>query len=190
MEHMRGKMLVSYSRVSTTDQVASIEAQQAELTSAGAEKSFVETVSAVASRPQLEAALEYLREGDVLVVKSLDRLARSVIHLLQIQARLEAKNCSLKILTMNLDTSSPTGRFFLQVMGSVAEFERTLMLERQKIGIAKAKVAGKYKGRKPTARTKKFEVQKLYHEGLGPVAIAKAVGISRASVYRCLAAYR
>ena len=75
-------------------------------------------------------------------------------------------------------------------MGSVAEFERTLMLERQKIGIAKAKAAGKYKGRKPTARTKKFEVQKLFHEGLGPVAIAKALGISRASVYRCLASIR
>src|SRR5262249_38182190 len=140
------KMLVSYSRVSTTDQVASIEAQQEELKAAGAEKSFVETASAIASRPQLEAALEYLREGDVLVVKSLDRLARSVIHLLQIQTRLEVKKCSLKILNMNLDTSTSTGRFFLQIMGSVAEFERTMMLERQKIGIAKAKAAGKYKG--------------------------------------------
>jgi DNA invertase Pin-like site-specific DNA recombinase len=183
-------MLVSYSRVSTIDQVASIEAQQAELKSAGSEKSFVETVSAVASRPQLEAALEYLREGDVLVVKSLDRLARSVIHLLQIQARLEAKKCSLKILNMNLDTSTSTGRFFLQIMGSVAEFERTMMLERQRIGIAKAKAAGKYKGRKPTARAKKIQVEKLYHEGMGPVAIAKALGISRASVYRCLVRYR
>ena len=99
--------------------------------------------------------MEFVREGDVLVVKSLDRLARSVIHLLQIQARLEAKGCSLKIMDLGLDTSDSTGRFFLQIMGSVAEFERTMMLERQKIGIAKAKAAGKYKGRKPTARTKK-----------------------------------
>src|SRR5262245_54721793 len=180
-------MIVGYARTSTIEQQASVEAQQADLRALGCEKIFAEQVSSVASRLQLEAALDFVREGDVLVVKSLDRLARSVIHLLQIQARLEVKQCSLRILNMNLDTSTSTGRFFLQIMGSVAEFERAMMLERQKIGIAKAKAAGKYKGRKPTARSRKAEVQKLWHEGMGPVAISKVLGISRSSVYRCLA---
>jgi DNA invertase Pin-like site-specific DNA recombinase len=179
-------VIVGYARTSTIEQQASVEAQEADLRALGCEKIFAEQVSSVASRPQLEAALEFVREGDVLVVKSLDRLARSVIHMLQIQARLEAKSCSLRILDMNLDTSTSTGRFFLQIMGSVAEFERAMMLERQKIGIAKAKAAGKYKGRKPTARSKKVEVQRMWHLGMGPGAIAKSLGISRSSVYRCL----
>ncbi len=113
-----------------------------------------EQVSSVAERPQLEAALDFVREGDVFVVTKLDRLARSVANMLEIVARLERKGVALRILNLGLDTSTPTGRLMLTVMGGVAEFERSMMLERQREGIAKAKAEGVYRGRKPTARAK------------------------------------
>jgi DNA invertase Pin-like site-specific DNA recombinase len=179
-------MLVGYARVSTLEQVASIEAQEVELGSIGCQKVFTERISSIESRPQLEAALDFVREGDCLVVSKLDRLARSVIHLCGIVQRLELKNVGLRILNINLDTSTATGRLMLNMLAAVAEFERQMLLERQKVGIAKARVQGRYKGRKPTARAKREEVRKLWHEGLGPVTIARQLKISRASVYRCL----
>ena len=109
-------------------------------------------MSSVAQRPQLEAALDYLRDGDVLVITKLDRLARSVADLVAIGERLEAKGVALKVLDQAIDTSTPTGRLMFNMLGSIAQFERELMLERQREGIARAKAAGKYKGRKPTAR--------------------------------------
>jgi DNA invertase Pin-like site-specific DNA recombinase len=147
-------------------------------------------VSSVAAREQLEAALSYIRKGDVLVVTKLDRLARSMRDLLDTVARIEAKGASLRIMNMtgggNLDTASPTAKLQLQVLGAVAEFERAMMLERQREGIAKAKADGKYKGRAPTARAKSDEVRKLRSEGLGATEIAERLGIGRASVYRVL----
>ena len=101
---------------------------------------------------------------------------------------LEASGASLRVLNMGLDTASPTGKLVLNVLGSMAQFERELMLERQREGIAKAKAEGKYKGRKPTARAKGSEVKRLKLEGVGPSLIARQLGISRASVYRLLAA--
>jgi DNA invertase Pin-like site-specific DNA recombinase len=104
-------------------------------------------------------------------------------------ARLDAKGVALHVMSMGgaaLDTGEPTGRMMLTMLGAVAEFERTLMLERQREGIAKAKGEGRYKGRKPTARAKADEVRRLHGQGVRPTEIATRLGIGRASVYRVL----
>lgn len=184
-------MLVGYARVSTVEQDAGFEAQKRDLKAAGCEKVFEEKVSSVAKRDKLDAALEFVREGDVLIVKKLDRLARSVAHLCQIVAQLEAKGCALRILDINLDTSTPTGKLMLNLLGSIGQFEREIMLERQREGIAKAKDDGKYKGRAPTARAKTDDVLRLAKEaegrGMTRAQIAKELKISPASLYRILA---
>lgn len=181
-------MLVGYARTSTLDQTASIEAQDRDLSAAGCQKVFREQVSSVdvANRIQLSAALDYIREGDVLVVTKLDRLARSVSHLLEVLKVIESKGASLRIMDMGIDTSTPTGRLMLTVLGGIAEFERAIMLERQREGIAKAKAEGKYNGRKPTAKAKAAEVLALKARGMGATAIAAELGMGRASVYRIL----
>lgn len=181
--------VVGYARTSTVDQEAGLEAQQRDLAAAGCGKVFSEQASSIGKRVQLAAALDYLREGDVLVVTKPDRLARSVADLLGIIATLDSKGVALRILSMGdqvVDTGTPTGRLTLTMLGAVAEFERALMLERQREGIAKAKGAGKYTGRKPTARAKASDVQRLHAEGVRPAEIAKRLGISRASAYRML----
>ncbi|MFT3687804.1 recombinase family protein [Paenirhodobacter sp.] len=119
------------------------------LRNAGVPKDVREQASAAGHRSQLNACLDYVREGDVLVVTALDRLARSIHHLSGIVRTLETKGVSLRILNLGVDTSTPTGRLMLTLLGGVAQFEREVMLERQREGIAKAKEAGKYKGRKP-----------------------------------------
>lgn len=140
----------------------------------------------VVKREALAEAISFARPGDTLVVTKLDRLARSVAHLVDVLAQLEGKGVALRILAMGIDTSTPTGKLMLTVLGGVAEFEREIMLERQREGIAKAKAAGKYKGRAPTARAQAEEVLKLRDEGVGGTEIAKRLGIGRASVYRVL----
>lgn len=181
-------MLVGYARTSTIDQSAGLSAQQMELTEVGCEKIFEEQVSSVdiKARLKLADALEFIRQGDTLVVTKLDRLARSVHHLLEILERISMKGADLRILNLGMDTSTPTGKLMLTVLGSIAEFEREIMLERQREGIARAKAQGKYRGRKPTARAQSDSVIQLTKDGQGPTAVAKKVGISRASVYRIL----
>jgi DNA invertase Pin-like site-specific DNA recombinase len=181
-------MQIGYARSSTIDQEAGYQAQIKTLTAAGCDKIFQEQVSSVAHREQLEAALDYAREGDALVVTKLDRLARSVAHLVAIGERLDAKGVSLKVLEQSIDTSTPTGRLMFNMLGAIAQFERELMLERQREGVAKAKAEGKYKGRAPTARAKASEVRRLHSESIGGTEIAKRLRISRASVYRLLKA--
>ena len=182
-------MIVGYARTSTIDQTAGLEAQERELRDAGCDKLFVEQVSSVdvRARDRLAEALDYVRDGDTLVVTKLDRLARSVAHLLEVLEALTAKGASLRILSMGIDTGTATGKLMLTLLGGVAEFERSIMLERQREGIAKAKAAGKYKGRKPTAMAKSDDVLALKAKGMKPNDIAKEVGIGRASVYRILA---
>jgi len=177
-------MIIGYARTSTSDQVAGFEAQIAELTQAGADRIFQEQVSSVSKRDQLEAALDFLRDDDQLMVTRLDRLARSVADLLAILSRIKERNASLRILAMNLDTESATGKLMISILGSVAEFEREIMLERQREGIAKAKAAGKYKGRAPTARQKADRVLELLATGMTQRAVATELGISRSSVQR------
>jgi DNA invertase Pin-like site-specific DNA recombinase len=179
---------VGYGRTSTFDQQAGLDAQLRDLTAAGVEKIFSEQVSAIGKRPQLEMVLDFLREGDTLVVTKLDRLARSVQHLLEIGERVKAKGADLSILNLGADTSTATGRLMFTVIGAIACFERELMLERQREGIAKAKAEGKYRGRKPTARAKSDEIKTLKAAGMRPTDIARQLRIGRASVYRVLGA--
>lgn len=183
-------MLIGYARTSTLDQKAGFEGQLRDLEAVGCEKVYNEQVSSVdvKERHELRLALDQLRDGDTLIVTKLDRLARSVPHLLELLQRIQDKQASLRILDMNIDTSTPTGKLMLTVLGSVAAFEREIMLERQREGIAKAKALGKYKGRKPTAMAKAGEVKRLQSEGMGATEIASRVGIGRASVYRILGA--
>ncbi|WP_460274772.1 recombinase family protein [Celeribacter sp. ULVN23_4] len=140
--------------------------------------------SSVRQRTGLSEALGYIREGDTLIVTKLDRLARSVRHLGEIVEALEARNVGLRILDLGLDTSNATGKLMLNVLGSVAQFERVMMHERQKEGIAKAQREGKYKGRAPTAQRMAPEVHRMLSEGITKRDIAKALGISERSVYR------
>jgi len=177
---------VGYGRTSTLEQQAGLDAQIRDLKAAGCEKLFSEQVSAVGKRPQLEAALDFIREGDTLLVTKLDRLARSTQHLLEVADRVKTKGADLCILNLGADTSTATGRLMFTVIGAVACFERELMLERQREGVARAKAEGKYKGRKPTARAKAGEVATLVAEGVRPTEIARRLGIGRASVYRIL----
>src|ERR1700730_14495154 len=178
-------MLVGYARTSSLAQVAGLEAQERELHAAGCSKIFREQVSSVAQRDQLEQALDYVREGDTLMVTKLDRLARSVGDLLAIVARLEAKKVSLRVQAMSgteaLDTSTAMGRLMMAVIGAVGQAERETMLERQREGIAKAQREGRYKGRAPTVRRARLKA-----DGVTPTEIAATLGIGRASVYRVL----
>jgi len=183
-------MLIGYARTSTVEQHAGFEAQKRDLDIAKIDKLFSEQVSSVGDRLELEAALDYVREGDTLVVTKLDRLARSTKHLLNIVDQLESKNVGLRILDFGgseVNTKSPQGKLMLTMFGAFGQFEREMMLERQREGIAKAKAEGKYKGRKPTAMAKADEVKQLKANGIGPTKIAAELGIGRASVYRILA---
>jgi DNA invertase Pin-like site-specific DNA recombinase len=183
-------MLVGYARVSTVEQDAGFEAQERDLKAVGVERLFSERTSATGPRKALQEALDFVRSGDAVVVTKLDRLARSVADLVRIVERLEAKRVGLRILSMGVDTATPTGRLILNVIGSVAQFEREVMLERQREGVQRAKGEGKYKGRKPTARAKSDDIARLAGEGMKREDIAKRLGVGVASVYRALAAER
>ena len=143
-------MIIGYARTSTVDQMAGFESQITELQSSGCEKVFQEQVSSVGNRAQLDAALEFVREGDVLVVTKLDRL-------------------------------------MLTILGGIAQFEREMMLERQREGVAKAKGEGKYTGRKPIDTVRQAAIIRLNVEGLTKAEIANQVGVGEATVYRVLA---
>jgi DNA invertase Pin-like site-specific DNA recombinase len=140
-----------------------------------------------AKRLQLEAAIDYARDGDVLICTKLDRLARSVADVVAIEAKLKAEGAALHIMDPAIDTSSPAGRLIFNVIASIAQFEREIMLTRQREGIAKAKGEGKYKGRAPTARNQAEEIAELHAANLKAPEIAAKLGISERSVYRVLA---
>jgi DNA invertase Pin-like site-specific DNA recombinase len=183
-------MQIGYCRTSTAEQVAGFEAQERKLLATGCTRLFREQVSSVAVRAELDAALDFVREGDTLVVTRLDRLARSTTDLLGIVALLERKGVSLRVLDFGgseVDTKSPTGRMLLTMFGAVAEWERTTMLDRQRAGIAKAKAEGRYRGRAPTARAKLAQMRDLRAAGMGVAEIAGKLNVGRASVYRLLA---
>ena len=183
--------LIGYARTSTTEQQAGLEAQLRDLKAAGCRKVFTEQASALSERAQLAAALDYSREGDTLVVTKLDRLARSARHLSELVDGLEAKRVTLRILNFGgdpVDTRGATGRLMLNMFAAMAQFEREMMLERQREGIAKAKAEGKYKGRKPTARAKAVAMRELAAKGETREAIAAQLGVGVRSVYRVLRA--
>ena len=177
---------VAYARVSTREQ--NLDAQLDQLEKVGVAQIFKEKLSGVdTERPELKKMLDYVRSGDTVVATKIDRIARSVKHLLEIVDTLKAKGVHLNILNLGLDTNTPNGKMMLTVIGAIAEFERELMLERQKEGIEKAKQKGKYKGRKPTARAKAKQVMKMLDNGYKKTQIAEELNIGLASVYRIIA---
>jgi DNA invertase Pin-like site-specific DNA recombinase len=183
-------MIVGYARTSTAEQHAGLDAQVRDLKAAGAEDIFAEQVSSIADRPKLKEALRFVRKGDVLMVCKPDRLARSTADLLAIVADLQGRGVGLVVLSMGgerLDTRNPTSKLMLTILAGVATWEREIMLERQREGIAKAKAEGAYKGRKPTAQAKAADVLRLAGEGMKREDIAARLGIGVASVYRILA---
>ena len=189
MAHLAAKMKIGYARTSTAEQKAGLEAQLRDLKAAGAGKIFSEQLSSVdAKRTQLEAAIDFCREGDVLLCTKLDRLARSVADLVKLEERLKAKGASICIMDPAMDTGTPNGRLMFNVIAAIAQFEREVMLARQREGIAKAKGEGKYKGRAPTARAKSGEVLSLLQSGVRATDVAKQLGIGRRSVYRIIEA--
>ena len=182
-------MLIGYARTSTVEQSAGYEAQVVELEAYGCERIFKEQVSAVASRDELTRSIDMLRTGDKLVVTKLDRLARNVMHMGELLQLIEAKGAGLVILSLGsetVDTSTATGKLILNMMVSVAQFEREMMKERQVEGIKRAKAEGKYKGRMPTAMKQANQVKALVEAGVTRVQIMEQLGMSKASYYRCL----
>ena len=173
-----------YARVSTVDQDTGL--QEEALRKAGCEIIRVEKQSGTSRKAgtELQTLLDFLRAGDILVVTRVDRLARSIADLQDIVRLLKERGAALKVTEQPIDTSTAAGKAFLDMLGVFAKFETDLRRERQMEGIAKAKAAGIYKGRRPTIDPN--EVKALRSEGLGPAMIARQLGIGRASVYRAL----
>jgi DNA invertase Pin-like site-specific DNA recombinase len=181
-----------YARTSTVSQVAGLADQVAKLKEAGCtdQTIYQEQISSVrmADRTEFAKVLAKLTKDDVMVFTSLSRVARSMIHMIEIEAAVAAAGASIRILDMSVDTSTPQGRLTFNLFGSIAQFEREIMLERQKVGIAAAKAEGKYAGRAPTAQAKASKVLALHAKGLTKQEIANACEIGIASVYRILKA--
>ena len=183
---LAGSLLKRCARVSTTDQDLSI--QQAALKEAGCEVIRAEKRSGTTTqgREELRTVLDFLREGDVLMVTRIDRLARSIGDLQDIVRAVRARGAVLKATEQPIDTGTAAGKCFLDMLGVFAEFETNLRRERQLEGIAKAKAQGVYKGRK--ASIDPARVKQLKSDGLRPTQIARTLKIGRASVYRALEA--
>lgn len=177
---------IGYARVSTTDQ--DLDLQESTLRAAGCDliRSEKRSGTTTTGRTELQTVLDFLRPGDTLMVTRIDRLARSIGDLQDIVKAVKAKGASLKATEQPIDTSTAAGKAFLDMLGVFAEFETNLRRERQMEGIAKAKAAGVYKGRKPSVDA--AQVKAMRASGMGPSAIAKALNIGRASVYRALEA--
>ena len=175
---------IGYARVSSTDQDCAIQEQALRDKGCNTIRSEKQSGTSREGRTELETVLSFLREGDTLMVTRIDRLARSVADLEAIVATLKAKGAHLRALEQPVDTSSPAGKAFLQMLGVFAEFETALRRERQMEGIARAKAAGVYTGRKPSVPV--ADIQRLKAEGVSPTEIAKRLGVGRTSVYRAL----
>lgn len=182
--------LVGYARVSTTDQ--DLTHQIDVLTSAGCRKIFCEKLSGTKKegRYAFNECIDYLREGDTLVVTRIDRLSRSLRDLQNLVHDLENQKIKLRATEQSIDTSSASGKAFLDMLGVFAEFETRLRHERQREGIGRAREKGLYKGRKPTAQAKKDQVVELTMAGVTREAVAAQLGIGKASVYRILKSWR
>ncbi len=180
-------MLVGYARVSTRDQ--SPDLQLAALADAGCARVFTETASgAKGARPELTAALDYLRAGDTLVVWKLDRLARSVHQLVETAADLQVRKIGLKVLTQQIDTTTPGGRLVFHMFAAIAEFERELTLERTYAGLAVARAAARRGGRKPAlgpAEVKRARAM-LSDPTITVQEVAKQLGVPISTLYRHL----
>jgi DNA invertase Pin-like site-specific DNA recombinase len=180
-------MLLGYARVSMNDQ--NLDLQKDALMLAGCEKIYVDTMTGDAkNRPGLEQSFEMLREGDTLVVWRLDRLGRSLKHLIELVAELSQRKVGLKSLQESIDTTSPSGKLVFHIFGALAEFERNLITERTKAGLAAARARGRLGGRPPALDEKKREaLVLLYNEKKHSVKeICQIMGISRQTLYNYL----
>lgn len=182
---MTERHLIGYARVSSQGQ--SLDNQSERLESYGCNKVFSEKFTGAQSdRAKLNSMLEYVREGDTLVVTKLDRLARSAVDLGRIAERLQAKKVDLVVLDQQIDTTTPTGKLMFTMIGAFAEFERDLIAERCQEGIAKAKARGVRFGRKPKLNDRQLKALKAEFESgdVGKAELARKYGISRPSLYR------
>ncbi len=176
-------MIVGYARVSSSSQ--SLEVQHEQLAAAGCEKIFAEKRSGrtVEGRDALADAIDFVREGDVLAVTRLDRLARSVVDLHRLVERLTAKGCGFRVLQQSgIDTTTSTGKLTLSILGAVAEFEADIRRDRQRDGIERAKAQGIYQGRKASIDTARIVA--LMEAGMKRADIARELGCNRSSIYR------
>lgn len=176
-----------YARVSSTDQDLTIQLEK--LKAAGCQVVRSEKMSGKSAedRPELATVMQFLREGDELVVVRLDRLGRSTRDVLNLVHELDQKGASLRILDPELTTGGDVGRIVVTVLGMVAEMERKFILERQRAGIEAAKARGIYAGVGRLKSVPDDEIRRRYAAGEGPTQIARALGIGRTSVYRALA---
>ena len=178
-------MLVGYARVSTRDQSPALQLDA--LREAGCERTFMEKASgAQRDRPQLAAALDYIRAGDTLVVWKLDRLARSVRQLVETAENLQQRGIGLKVLTQQIDTTTPGGRLVFHVFAAMAEFERELTLERTHAGLTAAKALGRRGGRKPAlgpAEVKRARAM-LADPSITVAEVAQQLGVQPSTLYR------
>jgi len=177
-------MLIGYARVSMTAQ--NLDLQKDALHKAGCEKIFVDQITTRAyNRPGLEKAMEFLRSGDTLVVWRLDRLGRSLKHLIELITQLEGKGIGFKSLTEAIDTTTSGGKLIFHLFGALAEFERNLISERTKAGLAAARARGRNGGRPPALNPQQQELTvKLYKEGKHTIReICQMMGISKPTLY-------
>ena len=177
---------IAYARVSSIGQ--SLDVQLSKLSEYGCTKIYQEKKSGTtADRPELKSCLDYVRDGDVLVITKLDRLARSTFHLTQLSDQLSNNGVELVVIDQNIDTSTPTGRLLLNVLASIAEFETEIHKERQMDGITKAKADGVKFGAKAKLTDEQVEQMKLDREsGVLIKDLMKTYGLSKASVYRLI----
>lgn len=178
-------MLLGYARCSTTDQDPALQLDA--LTAAGCERIWTETASGAAERPQLVDLLSHARSGDTLVVWRLDRLGRSLPHLIGLLADLEQRQVQFRSLTEALDTSTAGGRLVFNIFASIADFERQLIQERTQAGLAAARARGRVGGR-PTVMTpaKTRTARRMLDAGEPLTAVAAALSVSRTTLYRRL----
>ncbi|EHJ46011.1 Resolvase domain protein (plasmid) [Solidesulfovibrio carbinoliphilus subsp. oakridgensis] len=183
-------MKIGYARVSTLDQNLSL--QRDALAAAGCERIFEDAVTgAAADRPGLDRAVDLLRAGDTLIVWRLDRLGRSLGHLIGFVGELEARQVGFVSLTEHIDTGTPAGRLTFHLFGALAEFERGLVRERTMAGLAAARARGRRGGRPPALDLAKRELcARLYAEGRYPVAeLCRLMGISKPTLYAYVKAH-
>ena len=177
-------MLVGYARVSTSDQ--NLDLQLDALKKAGCTKIFTDTISGAKNeRPGLDDALAYLRTGDTLTVWRLDRLGRSLKHLIEVINKLNKEDKEFKSLQESLDTATPTGKLIFHVLGALAEFERSLIRERTKAGLAAARARGRIGGRPRALNAKKVALLKsmLKDKSNSVGDVSQTLGVSRATIY-------
>jgi len=186
-------MRIGYGRVSTRDQ--NPNAQEDALREAGCDPVFVDKASGtLASRPELDKALIAARGGDEFVITKLDRLGRSLKNLIELSEQLDKKGVNLVVLSQGIDTSTPAGRMFFHILGAIAEFERSLIVERTRDGLEAARARGRVGGRKKALRPRQVELAQQMYDELGPDGkrkhtvqdIADELGVARTTIYRYL----